>query len=241
MLNLEKNLKIIEEMDEQSTSGNGEYKIAPSTVAEAVKITGDLVKNFSQINTILSNQLNGGGQSTPPSTTEADSTDSKSSEAARKQQTSSTIEDLITETENNAPVESTTSTTQQPATTSTSDGAKPEIIPNQVMKKLNELSQFPNVVTPQQHINSLFSHLVNNPNVSFTTLTSSSSSLNKKLAHFQKQTSACFGAISSLVNAGNRFSNDFASSANRLLASFSYDLRLDTSFYQTLENYLFVK
>lgn len=241
MLNLEKNLKIIEEMDEQSTSGNGEYKIAPSTVAEAVKITGDLVKNFSQINTILSNQLNGGGQSTPPSTTDADSTDSKSSEA-RKQQTSSTIEDLITETEN-APVESTSTAQQQqqPATTSTSDGTKPEIIPNQVMKKLNELSQFPNVVTPQQHINSLFSHLVNNPNVSFTTLTSSSSSLNKKLAHFQKQTSACFGAISSLVNAGNRFSNDFASSANRLLASFSYDLRLDTSFYQTLENYLFVK
>jgi hypothetical protein len=69
-------------------------------------------------------------------------------------------------------------------------------------------------------------------------LTSSSSSLNKKLAHFQKQ-SASLGSGLMIQNSNSiRFTSEFGSNK---LASFSYDLRLDTSFYQTLENYLFVK
>lgn len=297
MMSLEKNLKIIEEMDEPSSLGS-ERKISPVTVADAVKITGDLMKNFSQINTILSNQLGGGGSLSPQFGEVIEESASTSNEAAERsaavdesaavvtpQQTttagastsldvgeilidnviepatgsSSTMTSTLTATPGN--VDSSSSTTANVGASSTTAAVAPkDIIQIHLMKKLNEISQLPNVVTPLQHINSLFSDLANNAaasgsgngNVSFTALNTSSSSLNKKLAHFQKQTAASLGASLSMMNSAassgsSRFSSDglgglgAAGASGRLATSFSYDLRLDMSIYQTLENYLFVK
>lgn len=303
MMSLEKNLKIIEEMDEPSSLGS-ERKISPVTVADAVKITGDLMKNFSQINTILSNQLGGGGSlspqfgevieesgaSTSNEAAERSAAVDESAAVATPQQTttttvgastsldvgeilidnviepatgsSSTITSTLTATPGN--VDSSSSTAANVGASSTNAAVAPkDIIQIHLMKKLNEISQLPNVVTPLQHINSLFSDLANNVaasgggpggngNVSFTALNTSSSSLNKKLAHFQKQTAASLGASLSMMNSvassgSSRFSSDglaglgAAGASGRMATSFSYDLRLDMSIYQTLENYLFVR
>lgn len=284
MINLEKNLKIIEEMDESSSIA-GERKISPSSVADAVKMTGDLMKNFSQINTILSNQLSSGGVGTNSSPQFGDVIESSSSSSETAERTAvaagSTLADVAAASTSSDAGEilidniiepSNEPSTQTSTLTATSSGATPvndpaaatgsttsaggpkDIIQIQVMKKLNEISQLSNVVTPLQHINSLFSNLANNANVSFNALTTSSSSLNKKLAHFQKQTAASLGASLSMMNStsDSRFSAEFgggagsgggggSGSSGKLATSFSYDLRLDMSFYQTLENYLFVK
>lgn len=282
MINLEKNLKIIEEMDESSSIA-GERKISPTSVVDAVKMTGDLMKNFSQINTILSNQLSsggGGGTNSSPQFGDVIESSSSSSETAERtavaagstladvaaaaastsSDTAEILIDNIIEPANEPSTQTSTLTATSSgatpandpaaATSSTSGGPK-DIIQIHVMKKLNEISQLSNVVTPLQHINSLFSNLANNANVSFNALTTSSSSLNKKLAHFQKQTAASLGASLSMMNStsDSRFSAEFgggsggggSGSSGKLATSFSYDLRLDMSFYQTLENYLFVK
>lgn len=293
MLSLEKNLKIIEEMDE--SSGLSERnKISPLTVADAVKISGDLMEDFSQINSILSSQLSGGGTGVGTSSVSppqfGDVIESSSEAVERSStgagvQTSSDVGEILIDNvieSTTAAGSSSNSTTMTPGsslTTTSSGGAvgvvanstvtgdsvtsassnnnqpAKDIIQIHVMKKLNEISQLSNVVTPLQHINTLFSNLAaansnsnnNNGNVSFTALTTSSSSLNKKLAHFHKQAAASLGASLSMMNSnsGSRFSSEFggltSTAGSKQVTSFSYDLRLDMSFYQTLENYLFVK
>lgn len=175
-VNLENNLKIIEEIDET------DKKLNPTSVVDAVKLTSNLAKNFSQIADFLTSHLN----------------------------------DLEPEAESKPETPSSSNQTQEQTLIN-------NLVESAMNKKLEEIKN--NIVAPLQQMNTLFG----NSNLKVFSDSPTLSNLSKKLAAQHQKLS---NLNSFILNHSNSTQSRF---------SFSYDSRLDTSYYQTLENYLFNK
>ena len=196
--NSSNNLKKIEEIDEMSIEKN----MSPSTVMDALKITGDIAKNFSQLSEMLSTQIN---ELCQPST---------SSSASNKQAETEAALNIANSKIDELPQTSATSSNDE---TKSNQKLLNDLVENIMNKKLEEIKH--TLTKPIKKLNYLSSASLN-----FNT-----SSINKKLAQLQNQA----GGPGLNFSSPNHHINS--------CYNFAYDLRLETSFYQTLEHNLFIK
>ena len=240
------NLRKIEELDEVSLLDQAATTAAttaksPSSVAEAVQMTGSLVNDFAHFSEMLSSRIEEINtqsnkieqelrQMTATATT-ASATDKEPASALVKQDAGETTEEEEASHHNHHQV--------MEANHKTSEKIIKDLVENIMNKKLDQIKQTM-ISLPKKisHFNNSINNSSNNNNGGGSgQLSFNPTSINKKLAQLKSQINLSSAANGGVAAASGYASGAFASNSLKL----ALDMRLESSFYQTLEHGLFVQ